>query len=115
MSYIPPRIIACRGKSQDDSTRYKNTELGIGAARRREAPASRCHCRQLEHSFTDPEVRKALGNYIPVKVDGNNSPATTEHYHIRAYPALVSMNTDGTVLWTKYGAWSPQTLKKELE
>ncbi len=70
-------------------------------------------CRQLEQTvFSQPETGKALeANFVPVKLNADDSPATTRMYRVASLPTDVIITPDGRLVASLP---SPQTQEQYL-
>jgi len=58
--------------------------------------------------FTRPEVRDALADWIPVRVDVTRFPRTADDYKIDTWPTYVVLSPDGTTHTRVVGTWSAE-------
>jgi thioredoxin 1 len=66
-------------------------------------------CQTLKTTtWADADVEKALADYIPVKIDVDQSPSVAQHYGTAALPRFVIAKSDGESTSVTEGAYPPR-------
>ena len=76
----------------------------------------RCgYCRLFdEKTLTDDSIRKALADFVPVKVNVQSDPETAGKYSVRPIPDFVITDADGAVIVRSAGYRPPEAFAKFL-
>jgi thiol-disulfide isomerase/thioredoxin len=56
-------------------------------------------CKMMDaNTFSDPKVQQRLGDFVPVKIDGDNEPMLARRYGTQSYPTISIVLPDGSPL-----------------
>jgi thioredoxin-like negative regulator of GroEL len=66
-------------------------------------------------TFPDPRVTELKGEFVWVKVDAERNPDIAEMYELRAFPLLVFLESDGSII-KKVNRFLPaEELREEMD
>jgi thiol-disulfide isomerase/thioredoxin len=73
-------------------------------------------CRNLErNTFPNPTVQARMGNFVKVRVDGDEHPDLVRSYGISGYPTLIAMSPGGKELNRTVGYVDASELTSDLD
>jgi thiol-disulfide isomerase/thioredoxin len=73
------------------------------------------YCKVLEEKvFPDPNVEKELGNYVTIRVNGDEFPEIVERYRIQGYPTILFLDKNGALLDKLVGLPDTNHMKNKL-
>lgn len=117
------KIIKAREMAERQIDWIRDHELGLQKARTEGKPVivflyvEWCPwCQKLNmETFPDPRVTELKGEFVWVKVDAERNPDIAEMYELRAFPLLVFLESDGSII-KKVNRFLPaEELREEMD
>ena len=66
-------------------------------------------CQEMRRTtWSDPQVRKALEGYVPVRIDVDQNPELASRYHVSGIPCVAVINASGDTIKRNDGYLPPE-------